>query len=976
MLRDTLSVARKEFRGFFASPAAYVFIGGFLAATLFIVFWVESFFARNLADVQPMFKWMPVLMVFLAGALTMRAWAEERRAGTLETLLTAPVRPVSLVVGKFLAVEALVALALLLTLPLPLAVAHLGALDWGPVIGGYVATLCLAAAYLAVGLFVSAQSDNPVISLIVTVLICATFYFLGSDLLIGLVGRNLAEALAKIGSGARFASITRGVLDLRDIYYYLSIVGAFLALNTLQLHRLRWAGNPGGKRAHSVVTAGALLAVANLLAANFWLAPVADARIDLTADHRYTLSDATKTALANLQEPLVIRGYFSSRTHPLLAPLVPRLRDLLSEYAVAGGSRVRVEFLNPTTDPEAVKSAAELGIRPTPFQTANRYSSSIVNSYFDIAVSYGGQDQVLGFRDLISAKDRGTSGLDVGLADPEYAITSAILKVTHAYQAGGNPYAAVPGGVTLHAYLSAADRLPKKLDPVRASLMAALDAVKTSAAGKFNFSVDDPGANGGVLARTLAQKDGLRPQVAGLTDPQPFWFSLLLEGSGRTVPVGLPASGKLDEAAFKRAIDSAAKHLAPGFLRTIALSTPAPQQQTYPMMQPPAGATYADLRQELSQNARVIDANLASGHVPEDTDVLMVLDPANLGPREEFAIDQFLMRGGTVVVATSPYDVNLTDTLNLVPQHSGLADWLRGYGIEIGNSLVLDPQNASLPVPEDKQVGGFTMRELRMMPYPQFPDIRTGGLSHDSPVTSTLGQLTLNWASPIQLAAKLPDGLTATRLVRSSPETWTSTALDATPDYDKFPQSGFAVDGPRKSEVLAVALTGSFRSAFAGKPSPLASRPETAAKPAASATGKTDAKPAAPKSAPVDPSVAGVIDHAQSSAKLVLISSSSFGSDLTLRLASQGMGTQYAAPIDFLQNVADWATEDPALLSLRGRTQYANTLLPMSASAQALWEYLEYAFAILGLALVWAWRRWARGRDRIRYAHILKEVTA
>src|SRR3546814_3916191 len=110
-----------------------------------------------------------------------------------------------------------------------------------PVVGGYVATLCLAAAYVAIGLFVSAQSDNPVISLIVTVLICAAFYFVGSDLLTSLVGRDFAAVLAAIGSGARFDSITRGVLDLRDLYYYLSLVGAFLALNAFQLQRLRWA---------------------------------------------------------------------------------------------------------------------------------------------------------------------------------------------------------------------------------------------------------------------------------------------------------------------------------------------------------------------------------------------------------------------------------------------------------------------------------------------------------------------------------------------------------------------------------------------------------------------------------------------------------------------------------------------------------------------------------------------------------------
>ncbi|MGH8802790.1 MAG: ABC transporter permease, partial [Casimicrobiaceae bacterium] len=90
-MADILRIARKEFRGFFASPAAWLFIGAFLAVTLFVVFWVETFFARNIADIRPLFRWMPILLIFLVAALTMRSWSEERRAGTLETLMTAPV---------------------------------------------------------------------------------------------------------------------------------------------------------------------------------------------------------------------------------------------------------------------------------------------------------------------------------------------------------------------------------------------------------------------------------------------------------------------------------------------------------------------------------------------------------------------------------------------------------------------------------------------------------------------------------------------------------------------------------------------------------------------------------------------------------------------------------------------------------------------------------------------------------------------
>ncbi|HEC19892.1 MAG TPA: ABC transporter permease, partial [Gammaproteobacteria bacterium] len=237
-------IARKEFRGFFASPAAFLFLGAFLAVTLFVFFWVETFFARNLADLRPLFQWMPVLLIFLVAALTMRSWSEERRAGTLESLLTSPVSPLQLILGKFLAALGLVAMALLLTLPLPITVSLLGPLDWGPVIGGYVATLFLAAAYVAIGLYMSARTDNPIVALILTSVVCGFFYLLGSPLFANLFGHQVSEVLSLLGSGSRFESITRGVLDLRDLYYYLAIVGVFLSLNLYTLERLRWAGNP------------------------------------------------------------------------------------------------------------------------------------------------------------------------------------------------------------------------------------------------------------------------------------------------------------------------------------------------------------------------------------------------------------------------------------------------------------------------------------------------------------------------------------------------------------------------------------------------------------------------------------------------------------------------------------------------------------------------------------------------------------
>mgnify|MGYP000334927194 CR=1 FL=1 len=138
-MTQIISLVRKELKGYFGSPMALIFVGVFLAGNLFVFFWVDAFWARGVAYMRPMFRWMPVLLIFLIAALTMRQWSEEEQTGTLEVLLTMPIQTIQLVIGKFLAALALVGVALALTLFLPITVALIGNLDVGPVIGGYLA---------------------------------------------------------------------------------------------------------------------------------------------------------------------------------------------------------------------------------------------------------------------------------------------------------------------------------------------------------------------------------------------------------------------------------------------------------------------------------------------------------------------------------------------------------------------------------------------------------------------------------------------------------------------------------------------------------------------------------------------------------------------------------------------------------------------------------------------------------------------
>ncbi|HEB63883.1 MAG TPA: ABC transporter permease [Gammaproteobacteria bacterium] len=953
-MHNIKNVARKEFASFFSTPAAFIFFGAFLVVNLFVFFWVETFFSRNIADMRPLFQWMPVLLIFLVAALTMRMWSEERRGGTLEFLLTAPVSTLDYVLGKFLACMALVAVALLLTLPLPVTVSFLGPLDWGPVLGAYLATLFLAAAYTAIGLFVSARSENQIVSLIVTVLICSFFYLLGSEGLTSLFGNQAGEYLKLLGSGSRFESITRGVIDLRDLYYYISIVGIFLTLNVFALEKIRWAGQKGQPN-HTRWKVLTGLFIANFLAGNIWLQQISSARVDITQGQVYSISDATKSYLNQLREPLLIRGYFSAQTHPLLAPLVPQLRDLIEEYSVAGEGKIRVEFIDPLENPELEQEAGEkYGIRPEPLQTASKYQAGIVNSYFDILVQYGDQYETLSFRDLIDVKVHNEMELEVALRNPEYDITRAIKKVLYGYQGAGNLFANIASPVQFQGYISPDDTLPEPLIELRKKLLNVLSKLEASSDGKLNINFDDPEANGGALAQQLEAQYGFRPMAIDLFNPDSFWFYMTLESGGKVVQVPLPEG--LDEGGMERALEASLKHFASGFLKTVAINAPEavnPMMAQFGMAQG-SNKRFEQLTLSLQGNSTLDHTDLKSGQVSESADLLLMLSPGEMDEKQLFAVDQFLMKGGTVILAASPFDIKMEGVISAVPNDSKVVEWLKHHGIDLKKQMVLDPQNSAFPIPVQRNLGGFMVQEIQMVNYPYFVDIRDDGMNSQSGLTAGIPQVTMNWPSPIELNDEKNSSRQVTRLLESTDDAWASDSLDIQPDFETYPEMGFAVGSEKGKQLLAVAVEGQFESYFKGQPSPL--------------LGSDDSN----EEESSEPVVVGsVIEKSPESARIILFSSSTFVTDEMLDLAMNTTRTPYVNTIQLMENAIDWSLEDRGLLSIRSRGHFARILDPIEKDKQVYWEYLNYAAALVGLLVVYLlyWR--SRRRLTASYQQLL-----
>ena len=959
VIRD---IERKELNLFFAAPIGYLFIALFLAVTLFTFFWAEAFFARNIADVRPMFEAMPVLMIFLSAAITMRMWSEERRSGTLEFVATLPASTWEFVLGKFLACWILLALALLLTLPLPITISFIANLDWGPVIAGYVAALLLGAAYLAIGLFVSAQSQSQIVALLVTVLVGGLFYLLGASTLTNLTSGWLTELLYALGSGSRFESITRGMLDVRDLYYYVSIAVAFLALNVYALERERWAAD-GASARHNAWHIGTALLVGNVLLANVWLSNVSSLRFDLTEGKQYSISDATRSYLEQLREPMLIRGYFSEKTHPLLAPLVPRMKDLLREYEIAGEGRVRVEMVDPAQNAEMEDEAnTKYGIRSVPFQVTDRYQSALVNAYFDVLILYGDEYEVLDFRDLIEVKSAGETEIDVLLRNPEFDITRSIKKVLYGFQGGGSLFANIAEPVAFKGYVSGNDKLPEQLAEFRGTLGSVLDELAAESDGKLSVAFIDPDAEGGAVAQQIAEEYGFQPMVMSLFDPNSFYFYLTLHSGDTVVQIPLPEA--MSEDATRKGVEEGLKRFATGLMKSVALVTPAPAAPPNQFMpQQPQGAQFTQLQDFLASDFDVESADLSDGQVPANAEMLVVLDPENLDSRQLFAVDQFLMRGGTVVLATAPFDAAMTQqTLTANPQSSGLEAWLAHHGVKIGDSLVLDPQNAAFPVPVTRQVGGFSFQELAMLDYPYFVDVRPDGMA-EAGFAQGIPQITVPWASPIELDEDI--GLDVTELLRSSAGSWTSTSTNVIPQFDEQGISAFTPEGELGERLLAVSLQGQFNSFFAGKTSPLLEEA-----PPEEEGDDPDEQEAD------EPTYASVVEKSPESARLFVFASNGFLADQTLRMVGAADGMFYTNSVQLMANLVDWSLEDDSLTGIRARGNFNRTLPPMESAEQSTIEYLNYVLALIGVLVVYLIHRQLRARRQTAVKAWMQEGVA
>jgi ABC-2 type transport system permease protein len=243
IINHVSAIFKREIKAYFGSPVAYVFIAIFLLLIGFFTFNISHFFEMGQADLRAFFEWHPWLYMFLVPAVAMRLWAEELRMGTIELVLTFPITPGEVIFGKFLAAWAFIGVALALTFPMVITVMYLGEPDLGPIVSGYIGSFLMAGAFLSVGSMTSALTRSQVISFILSLFICLFFILAGfppvTAILADWAPRWLIDIVSNLSFLSHFVSMQRGVLDLRDILYFCSVICFMLFANGIILQQRR-----------------------------------------------------------------------------------------------------------------------------------------------------------------------------------------------------------------------------------------------------------------------------------------------------------------------------------------------------------------------------------------------------------------------------------------------------------------------------------------------------------------------------------------------------------------------------------------------------------------------------------------------------------------------------------------------------------------------------------------------------------------
>lgn len=403
-------LARKELKGFFDSPAAYVLLTVWSAMAAFF-FFRAAYLARE-ASLRPLFELLPWLLLFFVPAVTMRSLAAERKDGTLEILLSHPISELEVVAGKLAANVLFMLTALVLTLPIPLGLSLGGSLDIGMVIGQYIGAFFLIVGLGSVGLFASSTGRNQTTAFILALSICFALLASGLDFIIMAVPSVLTDTVRQVSALSHFDSITRGVLGVGDIAYFVALAAVFLSLSYFFIRRDRESRLSARYRGLRVGTA--LIVAVSVLGA--LIGSSVGGRVDLTEGRAYSLSPASIAIVRKLPDPVTVTLYTSSELPPEAETAMRDVRDMIVDYQAVGRGKVKAVVKRSGNDPKDQEKIAEAGIQTVQFNVLRQDEQIVKKGHLGLTVEYRDKRETIPFVNKTE--------------DLEYQLTGLIRKVS------------------------------------------------------------------------------------------------------------------------------------------------------------------------------------------------------------------------------------------------------------------------------------------------------------------------------------------------------------------------------------------------------------------------------------------------------------------------------------------------------------------------------------------------------------------
>ncbi|MEX2016065.1 MAG: Gldg family protein [Candidatus Hydrogenedentales bacterium] len=363
-MRNVFTIMRRDLAAYFTSPIGYIFMIVFVAISVGL--YVSTFFAFPVADMRPFFANIPLMLCIFIPAVTMRVWAEERKENTWEMLLTFPMRPWELVIGKFFAGLTFFAITLAATFTVPMMLISLGNPDNGAILTGYLGTLLLGAFFLSIGIFFSGFYKDQIIAFVVTLLVCFAIFLLGTTMIASILDDTfqsiaLGSLLAQIvGLSDHFNAFTRGVIELADVIYFLVWIVVFLALNIIYID------GRSRPRARTYFATALVLSVGIGLLFNWLVSGFSLARFDVTEDKLYTVSPASGRILSELDTPVQVKYYVTPKSEmpTLLATLEQDVLDKLEELRIASDGNIEFQPVHLNAANALADAATTLGEEP------------------------------------------------------------------------------------------------------------------------------------------------------------------------------------------------------------------------------------------------------------------------------------------------------------------------------------------------------------------------------------------------------------------------------------------------------------------------------------------------------------------------------------------------------------------------------------------------------------------------------------